>query len=78
MTADEQQQMIDLQTQLAFQEDLLTALDIRVTEQDAEIRLLRQQLQQLARMSRQMRDAMEERGISEPGLAAQMGRPPHY
>ena len=61
MTADEQQQMIDLQTQLAFQEDLLTALDIRVTEQDAEIRLLRQQLQQLARMSRQMRDAMEER-----------------
>ena len=60
MTADEQQQMIDLQTQLAFQEDLLTALDIRVTEQDAEIRLLRQQLQQLARMSRQMRDAMEE------------------
>ena len=78
MTADEQQQMIDLQTQLAFQEDLLTALDIRVTEQDAEIRLLRQQLQQLARMSRQMRDAMEERGISEPGLAAKMERPPHY
>ena len=78
MTADEQQQMIDLQTQVAFQEDLLNALDVRVTEQDAEIRLLRQQLQQLARLSHQMRDAMEERGISEPGLAAQMERPPHY
>lgn len=78
MTADGQQQIIDLQTQIAFQEDLLTALDRRVTEQDAELRLLRQQLQQLAQLSRQMRDALQERGVSEPGSAAQTERPPHY
>lgn len=78
MSSSEREQLVELQTQLAFQEDLLNALNARVTEQDGELRILRQQLQQLARVSRQMRDALEERGIAEPGLSAQAEKPPHY
>ena len=78
MSSSEQKQLIELQTQLAFQEDLLNALNERVSEQDGELRILRQQLRQLAQASRQMRDAMEERGIADPSLAAEVERPPHY
>ncbi len=78
MSSTERDQLVELQTQLAFQEDLLSALDRRVTEQDAELRMLRQQFKQLAQLSREMHSAMADRGISEPGLAAQIEKPPHY
>ncbi|WP_372864266.1 SlyX family protein [Spongiibacter sp.] len=78
MPSTEREQLVELQTQLAFQEDLLNTLNQRVAEQDGELRVLRQLLTQLTQESRQLRDAMEERGLAEPSLAAQIEKPPHY
>lgn len=65
-----QTQLIDLQTQLAFQEDALQALDAVVTRQQQSIDrllLLQQRLErQLAELS----------GTAESAPADQ--RPPHY
>jgi SlyX protein len=63
-------QLVELQTQLAFQEDTLQALDDVVTRQQQSIdRLL--QLQQ--RLERQL---SEQVGTAESAPADQ--RPPHY
>lgn len=78
MSSRETEQLVELQTQLAYQEDLLNALNDRVSEQDGELRILRQQLRQLAQASRVMRETMEEQGLAEPGFAADMEKPPHY
>jgi SlyX protein len=78
MSSRETEQLVELQTQLAYQEDLLNALNDRVSEQDGELRILRQQLRQLAQASRVMRETMEEQGLAEPGFAAEMEKPPHY
>ncbi|MAK44930.1 MULTISPECIES: SlyX family protein [Spongiibacter] len=78
MSSRETEQLVELQTQLAYQEDLLNALNDRVSEQDGELRILRQQLRQLAQASRVMRETMEEQGLAQPGFAADMEKPPHY
>ncbi|WP_027873694.1 SlyX family protein [Spongiibacter marinus] len=78
MSSRETEQLVELQTQLAYQEDLLNALNDRVSEQDGELRILRQQLRQLAQASRVMRETMEEQGLAEPGFAAEIEKPPHY
>ncbi|WP_372878238.1 SlyX family protein [Spongiibacter marinus] len=78
MSSRETEQLVELQTQLAYQEDLLNALNDRVSEQDGELRILRQQMRQLAQASRVMRETMEEQGLAEPGFAADMEKPPHY
>lgn len=78
MSSRETEQLVELQTQLAYQEDLLNALNDRVSEQDGELRILRQQLRQLAQASRVMRETMEEQGLAGPGFAAEMEKPPHY
>lgn len=68
-----QEQIIELQTRLAFQEDSLNQLNQVVTEQSAWIDQLRQQLRSLAEKYEDLRDAQPQGGglpDNEP--------PPHY
>ena len=73
MSNDVVEQVVELQTQLAFQEDLLTALDQRVASQDREIQRLTQAVLQLQANSRLLQDA-----LSEQGIASDAEKPPHY
>ena len=65
--------MIDLQTRIAYQEDLLAELNQIVTRQDAEILTLKQQVRQLAK---RLDDFLTNpgQGMVDPGAE----RPPHY
>jgi SlyX protein len=66
-------ELIDLQTRIAYQEDLLSELNNIVIKQDAEILTLKQQVRQLAK---KMEDflANPETG----GVEISMEKPPHY
>ncbi len=66
-------EFIDLQTRIAYQEDLLSELNNIVIKQDAEILTLKQQVRQLAK---KMEDflANPESG----GVEISMEKPPHY
>ena len=68
-----QQKIEDLEARLSFQEDLLTAMNKRVAEQDAEIAKLQLQLQHLYQK-------FKESGAAEieGGDALSSERPPHY
>lgn len=70
---DLEDDIIDLQTRIAYQEDLLTELNLVVTRQDAEILTLKQQLRQIAK---RLDDLLTNPGQSvvDPGAE----RPPHY
>ncbi len=74
--ADLQQQLIDLQTQFAFQEDLLQALNDKVTLQDRDIQRLQQQLTALRDLCLQLAEAVDK--PTGEGGAAVNERPPHY
>jgi len=66
-----EQQVIDLQSQLAFQEDTIRDLDAALAEQQRDILLLRRQLELL--QQRQEEQAMQvttENSVQE--------KPPHY
>ncbi|MCX2976262.1 SlyX family protein [Candidatus Marimicrobium litorale] len=66
-----EQQVIDLQSQLAFQEDTIRDLDVALAEQQRDILLLRRQLELL--QQRQEEQAMQvttENSVQE--------KPPHY
>ncbi len=66
------QQVMDLQAQLAFQEDTISGLDAALAQQQQEILLLRRQLELLhERMQEQARGAQD-------GVAAEGEKPPHY
>lgn len=67
------EQMIELQTRLAFQEDTLQQLNQVVAAQDHELRQLQQQLKLLAK---RFDDALytQEQGAAKPVDE----RPPHY
>lgn len=69
-TIELQAQLIELQTQLAFQEDTLTALDQVVTTQQRQIEQLNALCGRLARQLEQIASSMPE--PAEPEL------PPHY
>lgn len=72
MADDVSVQLIDVQTQLAFQEDLLNALNDRVVAQDLEIRNLRRTLELL-------HEQMKQKNTSgEDTLLVDSERPPHY
>lgn len=73
MSEDLRAQVIELQTQLAFQEDLLSALDHRVASQDREIQRLTEAVLQLQSHSRLLQNA-----LSEQGIATLAEKPPHY
>lgn len=68
-----QDDIIDLQTRLAYQEDLLTELNRIVTSQDAEILTLQRQIKHLAKRLEEFLTAPASSGV-------EMGdeRPPHY
>ena len=68
-----QEQLIELQTRVAFQEDTLNQLNQVVAKQDQEILTLQQQLRLLAK---RLEDALfvEEQGTAQPAD----DRPPHY
>ncbi len=65
-------QVIELQTQLSFQEDLLTALNQRVAAQDRQLQQLNQAVLRLQDSARQMQQLLSEQGGDE------QEKPPHY
>ncbi|MFT6552140.1 MAG: SlyX protein [Zhongshania marina] len=72
MAIDVSSQLVEVQTQLAFQEDMLNALNQRVVAQDLEIRNLRRTLELLHEQMKQKNASTEDSQIYE------MERPPHY
>tara|TARA_R110001592_G_scaffold50620_2_gene156405 strand:+ start:19668 stop:19886 length:219 start_codon:yes stop_codon:yes gene_type:complete len=72
MADDVSAQLIDVQTQLTFQEDLLNALNDRVVAQDLEIRNLRRTLELLHEQMKQKNTSGEEAQFVDSE------RPPHY
>ena len=66
------QLLMEVQTQLAYQEDTVRALNEALADQQREILLLRRQLQLL----KQRQDEQGEGGA--PGAAAGQEKPPHY
>jgi SlyX protein len=71
--SDFQEQLIDLQTRVAYQEDTLEQLNQVITQQDAEIVQLRQQIRILAQ---RLEDSLRTQG--QGGEQIQDDRPPHY
>jgi SlyX protein len=71
--ADIDNQLIDLQTRIAYQEDLLADLNNIVIKQDAEILTLKQQVRQLAK---KMEDFLANPGSA--GVEITLEKPPHY
>ena len=67
---DVQQQLVDVQSQLAFQEDTMRELHEALARQQQEILLLRRQIQLL----KQRQD--EQAAELEPGAVDR--KPPHY
>ena len=66
-------QLIDLQTRVAYQEDTLAQLDQIVTKQDADIMQLQQQVRLLAKKLDEPLYSQEQGG---GGVDSE--RPPHY
>lgn len=69
-------QMAELQSQLAFQEDALRAMDNALASQQQEIMLLRRQLEIL--QQRQQEQAARQDSVDGDGEAPALERPPHY
>lgn len=72
MSDDVQQQLMELQTQFAFQEDLLSALNGRVVEQDKELDRLKRMLIALQENYVKLADSLPQSG------GDLLERPPHY
>jgi len=72
--SDIEEQLIDVQTRVAYQEDTLTQLNNVITKQDAEIVQLKQQMRLLAQrldeLARDPAQGDETEIIND--------RPPHY
>tara|TARA_R110002049_G_scaffold9894_6_gene49382 strand:+ start:677 stop:910 length:234 start_codon:yes stop_codon:yes gene_type:complete len=68
------QQMMELQSQLAFQEDALGSLDAALAQQQQEILQLRRQVQ-LLRIRQQEQENHQEAGAASAPLDE---KPPHY
>lgn len=72
--SDLEEQLIDVQTRVAYQEDTLAQLNDVITKQDAEIVQLKQQMRILAqRLDELARNPLD----GEDGDVANE-RPPHY
>jgi SlyX protein len=69
-----QQQMMEMQSQLAFQEDALRSLDEALSQQQQEILLLRRQLE-LLRQRQQEHVVHSDAGLADVPLDE---KPPHY
>ena len=72
--SDIEEQLIDVQTRVAYQEDTLAQLNDVITKQDAEIVQLKQQMRLMAqRLDELMRDPVQGEGTEITN-----DRPPHY
>ena len=72
--SDIEEQLIDVQTRVAYQEDTLAQLNDVITKQDAEIVQLKQQVRLMAqRLDELMRDPVQGEGTEITN-----DRPPHY
>lgn len=71
--SDIQEQLIDLQTRVAYQEDTLEQLNLVITQQDAEIIQLKQQIRMLAQ---RLEDSLRTQGQGEAQISDE--KPPHY
>lgn len=69
-----QQQLMEVQSQLAFQEDTVQALNDAVAQQQQEILLLRRQLALL----KQRQDEQAVRADEQGGGLPVAEKPPHY
>ena len=72
MAEDVSAQLIDVQTQLAFQEDMLNTLNDRVVAQDLELRNLRRTIELLHEQMKQKNTTGEDTALLDTE------RPPHY
>ena len=68
------QQVMDLQSQLAFQEDAIGSLDAALSQQQQEILVLRRQLE----LFRQQQKEQAQRGGTNQNEMLADERPPHY
>ena len=66
-------ELIELQTRMAYQEDTITQLNNVVTKQDADIIQLQQQVRLLAKRLDELSFAQDDGGEESPNE-----RPPHY
>jgi SlyX protein len=64
-------QLVEVQTQLAYQEDTVQALNRALASQQQEILVLRRQLQLL-------KQRLDEQGSAGPAADTGMEKPPHY
>lgn len=71
---DIEEQLIDLQTRVAYQEDTLAHLNEVITKQDVELMQLKQQVRLLA----QRLDEMARDPIQGDATDIINDRPPHY
>lgn len=60
----------ELETRLAFQDDVIDQLNSVVTRQDEELRSIRRQLEEILQETRQLTDQLSPDTVNEP--------PPHY
>jgi SlyX protein len=67
------EEFIDLQMRVTFQEDMLSQLNDVVSKQDADILLLREQVRALAQ---RLEESMRHSSQGENNLVDE--RPPHY
>lgn len=67
------EQLVDLQSQLAFHEDTVAALNEAMASQQQEILVLRQQLTLLKQRQEETQAQVEQGGPS-----GDMEKPPHY
>ncbi|TXS92821.1 SlyX family protein [Parahaliea maris] len=67
-------QLHDLQSQLAFQDDTLSALNSALSAQQQEILLLRRQVELLKQRQDEHASVIDDL----PGPGAEQERPPHY
>lgn len=74
-TALTHEQLVDLQTRFAFQEDSLQALNDIVTRQQTQIDMLERELQLHREKLAELMHALADRG---PVAAPLDERPPHY
>jgi SlyX protein len=64
-------QLIELQTQVAYQEDTLTALNEAVAGQQQDILVMRRQLQLL-------KEQLQAQDLAADSSAPPLEKPPHY
>lgn len=67
-------QLIELQSQFAFQEDMLQELNLLVVRQQAQIEALQHELKLHADKLRELSTRLPDEGSAAPGD----DRPPHY